>query len=278
MEDILATTTAKREGYWSVACIGRGRWFWVLFEARTIHEDVDPLASCEARSEEQAREQLRDAARGLDVTLRDYGHGYKFSSLARQWRKVLTARRRQQKPARGQGVADMGFVYRHYCFVPEYPEDGPPHWVTYRHRILRRTAKRLYVASQAERLDPDDVLSPPIDYERGGVRLVKTVILDRQRLEAGELVSHPRFWYSGDFTLDQNPPGDDGRRLPADCPPELADSLRTLGLAWPCTGEDVTAAYRKRSLEQHPDRGGTVEAMQAVNAAHERLKHLFGVK
>jgi hypothetical protein len=35
--------------------------------------------------------------------------------------------------------------------------------------------------------------------------------------------------------------------------------------------------YRGLARDYHPDRGGAVEAMQAINEAHERLKKLAGV-
>jgi hypothetical protein len=35
--------------------------------------------------------------------------------------------------------------------------------------------------------------------------------------------------------------------------------------------------YRQLTLEHHPDRGGSKEAMQAINEAHDRLKRLVGV-
>jgi curved DNA-binding protein CbpA len=35
--------------------------------------------------------------------------------------------------------------------------------------------------------------------------------------------------------------------------------------------------YREMSLRFHPDRGGSDEAMQAINHAHDRLKELAGV-
>jgi hypothetical protein len=45
--------------------------------------------------------------------------------------------------------------------------------------------------------------------------------------------------------------------------------LLTLGLA--PTTEEIKAAYRRRSLECHPDKGGSDKAMAEINAAYERL-------
>jgi hypothetical protein len=34
--------------------------------------------------------------------------------------------------------------------------------------------------------------------------------------------------------------------------------------------------YRGLALDYHPDRGGSVEAMQAINEAHDRLRKMVG--
>lgn len=53
----------------------------------------------------------------------------------------------------------------------------------------------------------------------------------------------------------------------------------TLGVARDATPEQIKAAYRKASKKAHPDKGGSDEAMAAVNQAHdvlsdpERRKH-----
>ena len=39
----------------------------------------------------------------------------------------------------------------------------------------------------------------------------------------------------------------------------------------------VSQWYREMALRFHPDRGGDVQVMQALNSAHERLKELLGV-
>jgi uncharacterized protein (DUF3820 family) len=73
------------------------------------------------------------------------------------------------------------------------------------------------------------------------------------------------------------------RRLPPELWEALDQELRRRGLA----GELPPASpppdwlrlirrwYRQLSLRYHPDRGGSAEAMQAVNAAHELLQSLL---
>jgi hypothetical protein len=40
---------------------------------------------------------------------------------------------------------------------------------------------------------------------------------------------------------------------------------------------DLKSKYRKLSLAYHPDRGGQVEKMQAINEEYNMLKNTFGV-
>ncbi|MBX3413542.1 MAG: J domain-containing protein [Pirellulales bacterium] len=48
--------------------------------------------------------------------------------------------------------------------------------------------------------------------------------------------------------------------------------MATLGLAPPYTLEDVHQAYREQAKQAHPDRGGTVEAFQALHEAFEQAQ------
>jgi hypothetical protein len=263
--DPMTTATATdAQGYCSVASLGRGRWFWVVWPSLDALCAGEPAASGTADDKPWALEAAGAAAAGAGIPgpLRA-GH----SGWALDWRRVLNARAHQERPAVGAGVRLLGFVYRH-----AHPDwvGLPRPWTTHRHRVLRRTAARLYVAAEPEH----DGRPGGIDRVLGGVRLVDQIVLDRRRLEAGEEVWHAGLGYA--FTLDPDPPGA-GRDLPRDCPPCAAEALELLGLSWPCTAEDVTAAYRKRSLEAHPDRGGSKEAMQAINEAHHRLKRLVNI-
>ncbi len=55
-----------------------------------------------------------------------------------------------------------------------------------------------------------------------------------------------------------------------------AEAAKILGLSDKASAEDVKAAYRKASMANHPDRGGSVEKMQDVNAAYAVLKTGYG--
>jgi hypothetical protein len=275
----MQATTSEKHAFCSVASIGRGRWFWALWDSYDTLCAAAPVAEGTAASKAEAVDQLKAsaAAKGIVLPVRERGKGAGtldlFARLATHYLKVRNARRRLKKPARGKGASPREYVYRHHYYVPEYPEDAAG-WVTQRHRILRRTRKRIYVARREELEDGRQL----VDYRDDEIELVDTVILDRQRLEAGEEIRR-RDWWEGPWTLNPHPPARESPRrdLPADCPPWLEDSLAVLALSWPCTAEDVTAAYRRACLDHHPDRGGSTETMQGVNDAHEGLRKYFGV-
>jgi hypothetical protein len=45
-----------------------------------------------------------------------------------------------------------------------------------------------------------------------------------------------------------------------------------LGLTGPVTAKEIDAAYRERAAKAHPDKGGSAEAMQALNRARQEAK------
>jgi hypothetical protein len=59
---------------------------------------------------------------------------------------------------------------------------------------------------------------------------------------------------------------------------ELARKVRLfgpdLGLAWPCTRQDVVSAFRRLALQHHPDMGGQADAFMRVKRAYDALKEL----
>jgi hypothetical protein len=64
------------------------------------------------------------------------------------------------------------------------------------------------------------------------------------------------------------------RRRDFDPPPEREANDPSPPVQWSAI---ISTWYRGLARDYHPDRGGTVEAMQAINEAHERLKKLAGV-
>lgn len=72
------------------------------------------------------------------------------------------------------------------------------------------------------------------------------------------------------------PPTDPYAR-PAIDPGAIGVALRALGLAWPCTVDQVQAAFRAAALQHHPDRGGSEDAMKSAISARDVLFQALGV-
>jgi len=61
------------------------------------------------------------------------------------------------------------------------------------------------------------------------------------------------------------------REVMASVKPFLADEYAMLGLAAGATKRDIKNAYRRQARKLHPDKGGSEDAMKALNAAYKRL-------
>jgi hypothetical protein len=78
-------------------------------------------------------------------------------------------------------------------------------------------------------------------------------------------------WSSGE-TKEEEPGDEIGAFL---LRPTFAGALLVLGLAEGVTVTQVQRHYRVLALQYHPDRGGSVRTMQAINAAYGYvIKHL----
>jgi hypothetical protein len=71
---------------------------------------------------------------------------------------------------------------------------------------------------------------------------------------------------------------DSGARGPSDVPYSIRLWLPDLELQWPCTGADVTSAFRRLALKHHPDMGGNSSDFIRIKLAYDRLKDLLGVE
>lgn len=59
----------------------------------------------------------------------------------------------------------------------------------------------------------------------------------------------------------------------------VSDAMKILGLtAQTFTQDDLKKAYKQAAIANHPDKGGDLETMKRINAAHEKLKAISGSK
>jgi len=57
---------------------------------------------------------------------------------------------------------------------------------------------------------------------------------------------------------------------------KLEDAAKILEISGNLTKADIKKAYKKACTKYHPDKGGSVEMMQAVNQAYDELKDFEG--
>jgi len=65
------------------------------------------------------------------------------------------------------------------------------------------------------------------------------------------------------------------RKNPEDLVKSIEQAARILGVSVEVTPEQAKRAFREKSFEAHPDRGGSTEAQQLVNSAYELFLRRF---
>ena len=116
--------------------------------------------------------------------------------------------------------------------------DDMSEWVSSPHRVIKKTAKRVYVA---------------FDHER-------TIVLDRYELETNGHTFSRRHKIGFDVL-----PHEEKVKAKA-----KARTVDFLGEQINATEEAVKATYYKLAMKCHPDHGGTVEDFKELSAAYEQ--------
>jgi hypothetical protein len=173
--------------------------------------------------------------------------------------------------------------YVYTCLRHGWPRPVEIRW--WAHRVLKKTAKRIWVHTKA------------IPAEHVGTRKEKRpepfgtpIVLDREMLERQGWTRNGRRRDSAFYArpnvervesqeeIDERARREQWQRsaygphgLWGGGVGPIRDDLRMLGLSWPCSREEIKAAYRRLALQTHPDRGGSTEAFRRINEAYERL-------
>ena len=133
-------------------------------------------------------------------------------------------------------------------------DDGP---LIAAHLVLKKTARRVYVTRRS--CGPDQIGTEDETWEPDE----RAIALDRAKLERDGSVYSGSHRQSDFHASREAAMGDSSGRARA--------AFALLEIKPPCTVEDIKAAYRRRALEVHPDRGGSPTDFQAVEAAYRRL-------
>lgn len=126
--------------------------------------------------------------------------------------------------------------------------DAPCVPIAVKHRIVRKTAGRIYVEREPFREDR----------EKAGT----TIIVNRAILNRKGRWSHP--WKSETFYATEEGAMRAAHELSMGAPSWCS----TLGVQLPCSIDDVKAAYRKLAKDVHPDVGGDPAAFVELERAY----------
>jgi hypothetical protein len=230
---------------WTRTRVGRNRVHWVAYDDRSDSDDrriVDQgYAASLAEADAAARSALADAG-------------------MYQARRISTAfgqaGRRDPEKSRRAGRPAGPERRREYLYTRHGvdQDDGP---LIAAHLVLKKTARRVYVTRRS--IGPDQIGTEDEKWEPDE----RAIALDRAKLERDGSVYSGSHRHSDFYATRQAAAGKSAARGQA--------AFTVLGVRAPCTVEDIKAAYRRRALEVHPDRGGTPVEFLAVETAYRRL-------
>lgn len=262
---------------------GIGRWFWVAWESESDARASAPAlasgyeASAE-RAEAKAAERLGTGTRRLPAR---WAAAYKRRSggaagapgLARAplgGEAKLRSRlgRPGGSPRRRAEATRLAFLY---CATECKPPVSPGHVAVTRHRIVKQTARKIYV--ERDPFDEDGWARRRESGEGapGQSPGTRTVAVDRATLRAegrfrcGRTRPGPTFYASEEAGI---------RDVEAELTAKHAWCAR-LGVRFPCSVESVKAAYRRLAKASHPDAGGDPAEFRAIERAYREALAYF---
>lgn len=232
--------------FYSRCSVGKNKWFWVTYENfeaicnRTV--DSTGYAKSAEEAEEQAPAAIHSRIGPSEVLqLQSY-----FASGVRHRQAI---KRRAAKTAVGKDTSQIEYLYTDY----ESDWDGATH--STKHRVIKKTAKKVYVAKY-----PVGSCNEDDKFEEDGQTFhdVKTVVLDRHHLEVLGYASNTRCWCYFHTT-----PWEERNR------PATPQYLESLGLEGGANREAINEAYRCLAKKHHPDHGGNAEDFKRLQEAYE---------
>jgi hypothetical protein len=237
---------------------GSRGWFWVVQPPGSPWGlDVEPMAEGFEPTAKEAEAKARSIAGEWARQL--------YANFAAHVLLKRACEKRMARDPNGDDASRIEFVWEAYHHVSDEP-CVPDEWKVHPHRVVKKTARRVYVEREPYR-EP----AVPADRERHWYDyLDQTFVLDRRELERGQGVGPARRrWYGGDFYQSR----EEAERAIAALsrsfgPLARPDWADVLDLEWPITRQDVKEAYRRKAKELHPDHGGDHDEFVKLEAAY----------
>jgi hypothetical protein len=224
--------------------VGKNKWFWVIYKDLGATGERIAEASGYTSSASEAEEQARAAIKSKYGQVAAWQRPAHYAALA--YRREV-AKRRVNRKSSTTDAKEIEYLYVDY--EGDYTDGSVAH------RIIRKTAKRVFVARYGvNSCNEDD------KWEEDGqvYHDVETIALDRHQLETEGCATNKRCWFYFHTTPWE------ARHKPA-----TSRCLDLLGLEGGASAERIKAAYRRLAKEHHPDRGGNGEEFKRLQEAYE---------
>ena len=235
---------AEKHPTWTRKRIGRDRVHWVAYDDRAGAEGRTTIdqgyATGLVEADAAARAALADA--GLYQARRSSSHP------ARPLAGVAPGPRPGARPPQTRP--------REYLYTRHRSDLDETTFVS-AHLVAKKTPRKVYVTIRS--CGPDQLGTEDEAWESND----RLIALDRAKLEGDGSIYSTRFRLSSFYRTREEAMGDASGREPL--------AYVRLGLRPPCTLEEIKAAYRRKALEVHPDRGGDPGLFQAVEDAYRQL-------
>jgi hypothetical protein len=232
----------KREPPYFARCsIGSGKWFWVAAKSLNDWCERQFIASGVAASAVEAEAAARASiAKALGDVVPQQFVAYWAKEV---YHREIVKRRASKAASSSDDAAGVEYVYTDW--TSDY--DGRTGSST--HRIVKKTAKRVYVEYRDNSWTEDGQTYSD----------VQTIVLDREELETKGWARSRRWRLSWFYTT---PYEARHKAYGRGC-------LNFLGVKIEATRDAVNAAYRKLAKVRHPNHGGNAEEFKELQHAYE---------
>jgi hypothetical protein len=236
----------------AIVSLGRNRWYWVVWPSlRELQASEKPLTHIDEGYEKTKAEAVERA-----LALAGRYAEWIAAKYAKAYHSAKTGTTQTRESAHNVGSSNI-LVIHEFLYRDIY-DATTRQWGSVPHRVVRRTAKYVYVEQQPYSLD--DFTGSWLAGERPTYRL------DRQALEQEGYAFIPATASLADkeepLFFNYERVKRHGGLLP--------NCLEVLELSWPCTVTDVKDAYRRLVRNAHPDGAGSHDKFLQLQAAYEQ--------
>lgn len=250
-------TSKGSRRFFAIVSLGKARWYWVVWPSlQELETSTRPLShvgegyeKTKADAVEKALEVAGMYAKWIEAK---YAHAYYLNTKTGMGHK-------EKRPRIAESLDPL--VMHEFLYRDRF-DAVTQQWVSLPYRVVRRTAKYVYVEQQP--YSPGGLSRSLMDDESSTYRL------DRQSLEQNGYAFIPATAHLTDkeeplfFSSERS--GWQAGQLPT--------CLQVLQLSWPCTVTAVQEAYRKLVKSAHPDGGGSHDKFLSLQAAYEQALRL----